>query len=256
MSKARSPRDVCSITIGIRGLIHSPRAGGPQFRIARGLLLLGCPELVACMRELRRDASDLSRDAVEGAPEAKVFPELLEASRALQGVDGFGGIVFRPVELLAHDRLDVVVRDLEGKLVGGRVEHELARYRPSGFAAEPLLQLLRRLLRHGEVGVDRDAAALERLEEPGQESAGSRVDELRRYLDLRGLDERIGDVRPELRVRLLLELRAQPGLDVLAQVGERLELAGRAGEVVIERRQDALLQLLQFRLGRLTLTVD
>jgi hypothetical protein len=40
MSNDRSPREVCSITIGINGLIHAPsfrKGGNPQVRIpARG----------------------------------------------------------------------------------------------------------------------------------------------------------------------------------------------------------------------------
>src|SRR6476661_10973865 len=70
MSNDRSPREVCSITIGMRGLIWLLLAtGGPQFRLCLGLFLVGCPDCLTRRRLLRRDPLDLGGDAVERAGE-------------------------------------------------------------------------------------------------------------------------------------------------------------------------------------------
>ena len=45
-------------------------------------------------------------------------------------------------------------------------------------------------------------------------------------------------------VELVVDLRAQPAFDVGAQLVERVELGRGLRELVVERRQDALLQLL------------
>src|ERR687887_1647439 len=75
MSNERSPRDVCSITIGINGLMSGSllAAGGPQFRLRLGLFLVGRPDPLACLRLLRRDPLDLGRDAVECPREPHVL---------------------------------------------------------------------------------------------------------------------------------------------------------------------------------------
>src|SRR4029453_16220469 len=94
MSNERSPREVCSITIGINGLMASPltfsrlgwsfqtaaRAkpvtpqaaspwllvgGGPQFRLGRLRFLVGGPDVLAGARDVGRDALRLGRNAVE-----------------------------------------------------------------------------------------------------------------------------------------------------------------------------------------------
>src|SRR3954453_12625135 len=71
MSKDRSPREVCSITIGINGLIWLLSAsGGPQFRVGLGLFLVGCPDCLARGRLLGRDPLDVGCDQVERARES------------------------------------------------------------------------------------------------------------------------------------------------------------------------------------------
>src|SRR3954464_5520663 len=71
MSNDRSPREVCSITIGINGLIYLLLAsGGPQFRVGLGLFLVGRPDCLARGRLLGRDALDVGRDQVERAGES------------------------------------------------------------------------------------------------------------------------------------------------------------------------------------------
>src|SRR3954447_3662477 len=71
MSNDRSPRDVCSITIGINGLIWLLSAsGGPQFRVGLGLFLVGCPDCLARGRPPGPGPLDVGCDQVEGAGES------------------------------------------------------------------------------------------------------------------------------------------------------------------------------------------
>src|SRR5918998_89029 len=96
MSNARSPREVCSMTIGTSGLTGGPprwcetrrgawsygllTAGCPQLRIGRPLLLLRRPQLLARGVQLRVDALDLRRDPVERGAQADVVAERLGAA--------------------------------------------------------------------------------------------------------------------------------------------------------------------------------
>src|SRR4051794_14193030 len=91
MSKARSPRDVCSTTIGTRGLIRcdSLAAGCPDLLVAGRsflllLLLLRRPKLLARLRELGLDARHLPGDVVERLAQAEVLLEAVERLGRLQ----------------------------------------------------------------------------------------------------------------------------------------------------------------------------
>ena len=122
MSNARSPRDVCSITIGIAGLMLSLLPGVPT-SYRRGLLLLGRPELAARGSELGRDP--LPRRRPGRAPDAcEIVAQLLEPAGLRDDGDRPLGLVLAGLGLLADQRLDVGVRDLDPELVGGRVEDE------------------------------------------------------------------------------------------------------------------------------------
>ena len=110
--------------------------------------------------------------------------------------------------LLLHELLDLGVGDLDPELVRRRVEHELARNRSRSLLAEPREQLLRLLAGHRQIRVERDAARLDLAGEPAQQLARSRLDERPGGVDLRRGDERVGDVGPELGVRLLRDLAA------------------------------------------------
>src|SRR3954449_13578320 len=71
MSNDRWPRDVCSITIGINGLIQLLlAAGGPQFRVGLGLFLVGCPDCLARGRLLGRYPLHVGCDQVERTRES------------------------------------------------------------------------------------------------------------------------------------------------------------------------------------------
>src|SRR6266567_5956377 len=79
MSNARSPREVCSTTIGMFGLIGFSlllAAGGPQLfrRLLRLLLLflLGSPNRLASFRLSGRDRLDVGGDPVDRLLEAQV----------------------------------------------------------------------------------------------------------------------------------------------------------------------------------------
>src|SRR4026207_1913585 len=122
MSNARSPRDVCSITIGISGLISVPSSSGllatgrPYLHAAPALLLLGCPEFLTRLRKLDRDAIDPADDLVERLPKAEIAAELLEASALAHGRDRGVRILAGLGCFLANQVLDLVVADLRVEL--------------------------------------------------------------------------------------------------------------------------------------------
>src|SRR6266853_3830572 len=77
MSNARSPREVCSTTIGIFGLIGFSLllgAVGPQLRLLRFLLqfLLRGPDRLTRFCLLRRDRLDVVGDPVDRLLEAQI----------------------------------------------------------------------------------------------------------------------------------------------------------------------------------------
>ena len=89
-----------------------------------------------------------------------------------------------------------------------------------------------------------DPAPAERAHEAVEQLAGPRLDERAGALDVRGRDERVDGGRAEGGVDLLLDRRANPPFDVGAQLGERVELARGARELVVELRQHLLVDVL------------
>ena len=85
---------------------------------------------------------------------------------------------------------------------------------------------------------------------PVQQLAGARLDERPGRADLRRGHERVDRVRAEGVLDLGLELLPQPALDVGAQLGDRVELAGGARELVVELGQHLPLDLLDRDLDR------
>src|SRR5919199_2510638 len=247
MSNERSPREVCSITIGINGLIELLLAGrGPQSCLCLLSFLLRGPELLARGREVGGDPLHLGRDAVERAREAKRLALLIPAARLAELRNRLVGVLVAEPELL----LELLVGDGDAELVGGGLEHELARDRLGRLRAQALDEVVAGGAGDLEVVVERDAAALQREREPLEERPRPRLDERPRGLHLRRGDERAHDLLPERGLALQLEVLAQAGLDLLAQLGQRLELARRAREVVVERRGHLLLFLLYPRPDR------
>ena len=66
-------------------------------------------------------------------------------------------------------------------------------------------------------------------------------------VDLGGGDERVERGGPELGFELLLQLAAEARLDLLAQLRDGVELAGRPGELVVDGREHLLVDLLDAR---------
>src|SRR6266513_4181918 len=131
MSNARSPRDVCSTTMGISGLISASApyrwllimAWGPEFRcLRRLLLLLRRPDRFARLVELRRDRLHLGNDAIEGALQAEVVAYTVGAALLDELVD-----ILVALARLPQLGPDLVVGDLDPELVGDGLEHQLAR---------------------------------------------------------------------------------------------------------------------------------
>src|SRR6478752_3797097 len=170
MSNARSPRDVCSTTIGTNGLIGSPPlpSAGLTGRPDRGLrdrrlgllVVSRCPQLLACCLLL---GGDRRRD-LTGPVERALEPELL-ARRLLRprgkdllhrGVD-----VFLVGELIAQRAHELLVADLDALALGEGLERQLAAQRSDRLGQQRLRDLL-----HGATGLreerpERDSLALD-----------------------------------------------------------------------------------------------
>src|SRR6185436_6456706 len=150
MSNERSPREVCSITIGINGLISDwlLAAGGPQFRLLGWVFLVWCPDSVACRSLLRGDALDFFDDAVESAGEPHVFALGVVGARSASLLDDLVGLL----EAVAESLVDLFLRDLESELAGDR---------GGGLFLQARHEVLRRVAGHLQIGVERAAAALQ-----------------------------------------------------------------------------------------------
>src|SRR5512146_810728 len=100
MSNARSPREVCSTTIGTNGLIASSllAAWGPQFRAGLRLLLLRRPDALARLVQVGRDRLHLGRDPVERLLEAEVVADAVDSSGGDELLDV--GLVLTELEQL------------------------------------------------------------------------------------------------------------------------------------------------------------
>src|SRR5437773_8355198 len=119
MSNARSPRDVCSTTIGIRGISVLLAAGGPQLlRLLRlFLFLLRGPELVASLCPLRRDRLHLRDDAVDRLLQPELRTDALGPAALEELVDVLVGLALA-AELFAN----LLVGHLELEFVGDGFE--------------------------------------------------------------------------------------------------------------------------------------
>src|SRR5580765_3324642 len=178
MSKARSPREVCSTTIGINGLICSLLAsGGPQPLSGRALLFWrpdgltrGVP-LRAFRGDLGRDRDHLGRDAVERLPHPDALADAVGAAAGEERIDVLV-LLARVAELGA----ELVVGDLEPELVCDRLEHELARDRLRRLEIHAPEQVLARGPGEPEVAVDVDAARGEGADEGVQQVARPGLD--------------------------------------------------------------------------------
>src|SRR3954464_9498645 len=87
MSKARSPRDVCSTTMGISGISSLLATWGPKFWGLGRLLLLRRPDALTRLVQLGRDRLHLGGDAVECLLHAQVFAHPVGAAFRDEGLD-------------------------------------------------------------------------------------------------------------------------------------------------------------------------
>src|SRR6476659_4752922 len=124
MSKARSPRDVCSTTMGISGIASLLATWGPKFRGLGRLLLLRRPDTLACLVQLGRDRLHLGRNAVERLLHAQVVADTVGAALGAERLD----VPVRltgPAQLLA----DLVGCHLQVELVAYRLDHQRPAHR-------------------------------------------------------------------------------------------------------------------------------
>src|SRR4029079_15454327 len=164
MSNARSPREVCSITIGINGLISLLASGGPQLRLGSGGSFFWRPKLLARLGELERDALDLGDDQVERLAHAEVVAQQLVPATGEDALDDFLGGLALLVGVLADELAYLVVADLDARLLRDRLERELAGARAGCLGAQARLEVLRGPVGDGDVGLERDPAPFERLD--------------------------------------------------------------------------------------------
>src|SRR5439155_17915584 len=157
MSNERSPRDVCSITIGINGLMSGwlLAAGGPQFRLCRRFFLVRGPDPLARLGLLGGDTLDVRDDAVEGSGQADVLALGLVHACLARLLDHLLGLV----ESVAKRRVDLLVGDLNPELVCYRLEYELPGDRGCGLLAQARHEILRRVARELQIRLQGAAAA-------------------------------------------------------------------------------------------------
>src|SRR5688500_15645422 len=128
MSKARSPRDVCSTTIGISGLmlLRLLAAWGPNFHSRSTFLLLRSPKLLSGFRQVDGDSPHPRHHLVERLAHAKVGPQLLQIPALAQAPADLAGVLPGLVGLLPNQLVDFLVAHLDRQFVSDSVQDELA----------------------------------------------------------------------------------------------------------------------------------
>src|SRR6476660_5330806 len=151
MSNARSPRDVCSTTIGTNGLIGSPPlpSAGLTGRPDRGLrdrrlgllVVSRLPQLLACCLLLGGDRRRDLTSPIERALEPQLVARRLLRPRGQdllhRGVD-----VLLLGQLVAKRALELGVVDRDVLALGERLECELAAERADRVGQQRLRDLL------------------------------------------------------------------------------------------------------------------
>src|SRR6266540_1854914 len=140
MSNERSPRDVCSITIGINGLMSGwlLAAGGPQFRLGRRFFLVRGPDPLTRFGLLGRNALHVGDHAVESTREPHALTLGLVGARGMRLLEHLVGLL----EAVAERGVDLLVGNLDAELVRDGLEHELAGDRGRGLLAEARNEVL------------------------------------------------------------------------------------------------------------------
>src|SRR5262249_41931977 len=158
---------------GSQGSCRLLAAGGPQFRLSLGLFLVGCPDRLARLRLLERNALHLRRDAIERRLHAQAPALLFEGTAGAKLLEH----PLRLEEALLDRLLDLLVRDLDPELVRRRLEHELAGHRSLRLVVEARDELVGRSAGDLEVRLEARAAAAHHLVHLADERARARIDE-------------------------------------------------------------------------------
>src|SRR5918995_4745380 len=252
MSNARSPRDVCSTTIGISGLIASRllAAWGPDFHSRTTFLLLRSPKLLSGFRQVDGDSLHSGHHLVKRLAEPEVSANLLEIPALPQALRNLVGVLADMVGLITDELFDFLVAHFDVELVGNRVEDELTLERAIGLVLQAGDHLLLGLAGHRQIGLGRNAPLRERADERHPELGRPALDERLHSLYVRGGHQPIDSGLAELDLELAGELLVQARLDVATELGQGLELARGARKLVVEWRKHLLLDLLDRHLNR------
>src|SRR3954447_4185748 len=153
MSKARSPREVCSTTIGTSGLIERASlatglvARSPDLPGALFLLLLGRPELLACRGLVSRDWRGAVDEQVDRLAHRDVLTQRLVGALGACALERALDLLVAGIRPggLAQRLLDLLIGDLDALGGDDRRQHRLALERllgvGRGFGHELLLLL-------------------------------------------------------------------------------------------------------------------
>ena len=216
MSKARSPRDVCSITIGTSGLMQAPcYRGSTTSSAVSGFSFSGVQSLSRASRELHRDPLDLGGEPVERPAQTQVGAQRLVAP-ALPDLP-ISSSASSPSSS-ACSRISASTSSSETSSPSLSAAASSTISRASDRRASRLdvgLDLLRRAVAQLQVSLRADAAPLERADERIPELDRARLDERRRRPRL-SVASTSASTRggPELGFELLLELAAKARLDL------------------------------------------
>src|SRR3954452_14454273 len=170
---ARSP----SVSPARTGSCWLLAAGGPQFRRRVWFFLLGRPNALSCSGQLDGNALDVARDAVERGAQAQVLAQPLVAAGLAQACDRLVEVVVDFLDLLAHDRVDIIVGDGDLGLVGDRFEYDLARDGQRCLGMQRVDELLWSSAAEREVLLERAPAALDASRQAVQQFACTHLDE-------------------------------------------------------------------------------
>ena len=175
MSNARSPREVCSTTMGISGLmtlVSSYVPGVQSFGVSAGCSFSGVQIDSRASCNSGAIGFTSAAIAIERALQADVVANAVGAALRDELLDVLV-VLARLAQLVA----DLVVGHLDAELVGDGFEHELTRDRERRLGTQALLEHLGRLAGQLHVGVGVDAARLQAAREAGQQLARARFDE-------------------------------------------------------------------------------
>src|SRR5947207_393915 len=266
MSNARSPREVCSTTMGTSGLIvlaslsrrrrdssrrlasRSLIRRGPQTAQPAGLRpggggralagrwlaggLVGRPQPPFGLRARDRDRPRLGGDQVERAARGQILARLLQPARRPQVGEHAVGL---DTLLLGRGRerlRQLLVAGVDRLGLDDRREHGLAPQRLLGFGLQPAEDLGLLATRYAQVGLARDTPVREAVEHALPHFLRARAGQLRGDRDARLLDDRVQGRLAELALDALLVDLEQPPAEIPAQLLDAV-VAGIDGEVLV-----------------------